>query len=381
MSTYPPIEIAKPGRAVATNGQAVEFTPEILADLAESYDPTLHEAPLVVGHPKMDDPAYGSVGLVKWDLAAQRLNALPSHVDPAFAEIVNAKHFNRVSMSVYLPDSPSNPLPGHYYLRHVGFLGAQAPAIKGLRPVSFSEADEGVVEFGDWQTFSVMRGLLGMAGRFRDWVLTRDGQDAADQIISRDDLDWLNRSVAEAEIRESMEDRVSPANYSEKPEEQPMSGTQTTAEFAERETALNAKEQQLVERQAALDRKTAELKKREVADFAEGLIKAGKVLPRDQAGLVEFMAGLPDGATLEFGEGADRKTLPSRQWLESFLMGLPNQVDFGEFDKGGSEELGAANSNKVIADRATAYKNKLSEQGVHISFAEAVDGVRANEDR
>ena len=36
-------------------------------------------------------------------------------------------------------------MPGKWYLRHVGFLGAAAPAVKGLKPVEFADDGGGVV--------------------------------------------------------------------------------------------------------------------------------------------------------------------------------------------------------------------------------------------
>ena len=40
------------------------------------------------------------------------------------------------------PDHPSNPVPNAYYLRHVGFLGAQPPAVKGLGEARFADVDQ-----------------------------------------------------------------------------------------------------------------------------------------------------------------------------------------------------------------------------------------------
>lgn len=45
-----------------------------------------------------------------------------------------------------------------YYLRHVGFLGAEPPAIKGLQPIEFSESDKAddavtlTLDFSETQT-------------------------------------------------------------------------------------------------------------------------------------------------------------------------------------------------------------------------------------
>ena len=66
------------------------------------------------------------------------LLADPAQVDPAFAELVNDGKFKKVSACFYEADAPANPKPGSLYLRHVGFLGAQPPAIKGLKSVSFA---------------------------------------------------------------------------------------------------------------------------------------------------------------------------------------------------------------------------------------------------
>ena len=54
-------------------------------------------------------------------------------VEPQFAEMVNTRRFPKRSTAFYTPDHPQNPKPGVWYLRHVAFLGAQPPAVKGLR--------------------------------------------------------------------------------------------------------------------------------------------------------------------------------------------------------------------------------------------------------
>ena len=52
-----PIEIFRAGRHTSSNGTKVTITPSDLQACAENYDPDRAAAPLVVGHPKMDDPA------------------------------------------------------------------------------------------------------------------------------------------------------------------------------------------------------------------------------------------------------------------------------------------------------------------------------------
>ena len=131
-----PLQIFRVGQHTDMTGRTIAFSASDLAATAAAYDPARYEAPLVVGHPTTDDPAYGWVAALV--LSGSCLEASPRQVDPAFAALVNEERFNRISASFFLPDVPSNPVPGVFYLRHVGFLGAAAPAVRGLKKPSFS---------------------------------------------------------------------------------------------------------------------------------------------------------------------------------------------------------------------------------------------------
>ncbi|MBS3936003.1 MAG: hypothetical protein KGZ43_07500 [Sulfuritalea sp.] len=146
-SALKPLHIFKPGRHTAMSGATLEFSASDLAASANAYDPAKFEAPLVVGHPRLDAPAYGWVRRLA--AGAAGLEAEPHQVDAAFAALVNEGRFKKISASFFLPDAPGNPAPGVFYLRHVGFLGAAAPAVKGLRSPEFSSDETGIetIEF------------------------------------------------------------------------------------------------------------------------------------------------------------------------------------------------------------------------------------------
>ncbi len=55
------IEIFRPGTHTAMSGETIGFTEAQLRASAAAYDPAKHEAPIVVGHPRHDGPAYGWV--------------------------------------------------------------------------------------------------------------------------------------------------------------------------------------------------------------------------------------------------------------------------------------------------------------------------------
>jgi hypothetical protein len=142
MANPKPLQIFRAGKHTAMSGAELAFSESDLAASAAAYDPTISEAPIVVGHPAHDAPAYGWVKSLAF--AAGGLEAQPDQVDPAFAEMVAAGRFKKISASFYPPASRNNPVPGVYYLRHVGFLGAMPPAVKGLRTPAFAESDEAV---------------------------------------------------------------------------------------------------------------------------------------------------------------------------------------------------------------------------------------------
>lgn len=141
-----PIKMLKPGTFTAMNGKSYTFTEADLEATAAAYDPILFAAPIVKGHPTDDAPAFGRIYAVEF---SSFLLGTPGKVDPAFREEVNAGRYDQVSLSLYPPDHPSNPVPGVYYPRHLGFLGAMPPAVKGLGTVSLSEAEEGFIYFAE----------------------------------------------------------------------------------------------------------------------------------------------------------------------------------------------------------------------------------------
>lgn len=70
-----------------------------------------------------------------------RMMARFCQVDPAFAEIVEAGRYKKRSASFYL--GADGQVAG---LRHVGFLGAFPPDVKGLKDVQFDDAGREVTE-------------------------------------------------------------------------------------------------------------------------------------------------------------------------------------------------------------------------------------------
>ncbi|MDP0171073.1 peptidase [Glaesserella parasuis] len=314
------IEIFKAGTRKDANGTEVTITVADLKQAVESYNVEFHEAPAVIGHPEHNRPAYAWVK--RLELEGDILKAELDQIDPEFAEMVDKGRFKKVSASFYLANSPNNPKQGSLYLRHVGFLGAMPPAVKGLRNPVFAEGEEGVVDFSDWAEASLWR-------RLRDWIIGKHGQDEADQVLP----DYLVSSIQEDAVREGMK------RIYQVPEPNPIfnepkkpKGERQMSMTPEEIAAMQAENAQLkAEKAQAEAEKVAEkleATKEDNASFCENLVTQGKLAPvaKDAAlALLNCSATMASGQVVNFNEGESIHSLTKK-----FLEAQPQIVQFGE---------------------------------------------------
>lgn len=139
------VHIFKAGTQTSAQGVTREFTAKDLKQIADSYKPDVHEAPIRIGHEDNDKvPAWGWVKDVK-----VKGDDLFAEIDfsPMAEEYIKNGLYKKVSASFYSPDSKINPEPGKWSLRHVALLGAQPPAVKGLKGFAYEEGADGVLDF------------------------------------------------------------------------------------------------------------------------------------------------------------------------------------------------------------------------------------------
>jgi hypothetical protein len=134
-------EIFKSGTHVDSKGIKHTYTDADLDIIAANYNPQHDEAPLVIGHPKSNEPAYGWVGGIK--RFGSSLFAKAKSIVPEFEQSIKDGLFKKRSIAL-------NP---DLSLRHVGFLGAVPPSVKGMQDLAFNEADQSLTieisEFND----------------------------------------------------------------------------------------------------------------------------------------------------------------------------------------------------------------------------------------
>lgn len=321
--TPPRIPFFKPGDLTAHDGRQVSFSAADLQEIVDSYDPALSRAPMVVGHPDLDKPAYGWAKALTVEDGL--LVAEGDQVEAQFAQMVNDGRFPNRSASIYLPNSPGNPKPGSHYLKHIGFLGAAPPAIPGLPAVQLAAAD-GALSF----------------------------------------------SFGTADLSPTVEPSM--------PEKNPNPAAPDPAvNFAQREAQLDARAQALQAREDKFKADQLQAERAVAVNFAQSLVTAGKLLPAEQDSIVELIMVLPgNDAPVSFSQAGATVSKPAREMFREFLGALPERVDYAEKSQGKQAQAAPVNfaapqGAQVDAARADQYAQakEIQFKNPGMSFADA----------
>lgn len=350
------IEVFRTGTMTPMTGNAINFTAADLEAVAANYDPDVSRAPVVVGHPKTDDPAFAWIDGFEYDTDKDRLFADISDIDPAFGEAVQSGSYKNVSMSFYMPTAANNPVPGNLYPKHLGFLGAAAPAVSGLKPAEFATTDETqIVTFvGEMKTF----GFSDVATIFRslrDGWIEKFGLEEADKVLPSWRIEWVD----DAEIKPEV---TTPTSFS-----QPTSTLEPTMN-PEELAALAAREKKVADGEKTLAANASKARHDGHVSFAETLITDGKLLPAQKNQVVGFLNAFPDDQEISFAEGEEKK--PVATAFMDFLKAQPKVIEFGQV-KIGDEPTGDANPLDV-ANAATAHRTEMAAKGVTVGVSESV---------
>lgn len=293
------IEIARAGTWTPMSGVPVTLTTDHFDRLATQFDPDDPEAAaLVFGHPRTEDPAFGTVEALRSD--GGRLLARFKDVPEDVKALVRSGRYRAVSPK-FSPDLSR--------LIHVGLLGAVPPAIKGLKPIKFGGATEGVtLEFAQ-------------------------GEHRMDELKKA-----LERIAAlEAEIAGF---KAAAAGSEDKARIAALEGEKKQAEAKAKAAEDKAAESE----KAFAAYKVAEAGRAREARF-EQLLDAGKVLPGDKAKVMAFAEALAAASgELEFADGSGGTVKGTKE--EAYWRDLEARPDHGllhEFaaPQGGKDKAGA----------------------------------------
>ncbi|MBX9619523.1 MAG: hypothetical protein K2X10_10280 [Hyphomicrobiales bacterium] len=360
------IEVLRSGTFTPMSGAPVTFAAADLQAIADAYDGAAAPAPAVIGHPKTDAPAWAWAKSFRYDAASDRLLAELGDIHPALAEAVADKRYKKISLSLFTPDAANNPKPGEWYPKHVGFLGAAAPAVSGLQPVAFEANPDGIVTF-EFADASALRDVAGLFRSMREWMIEKFGSDVADKALPGWTIGWVDEAA----------DRDPPEPYTGfsappiKEKTMNNSGAAQAAELAERERALD-------ERERAANHAA------NVA-FCERLAGEGRLLPALTAKVTALLDSLAPvaGSQVEvsFADDAITKTSTALELVKDILSAQPAVVSFGAVDLGKetSEVADFAMPPGATADASSAelHARGLAYQRAHpgVDYMAAIAAV------
>lgn len=272
-------------------GEKGQYSRDDLDRIAANYDPTLHHAPMVVGHPASDAPAYGWVESLR--RSGDTLEAQLGQVDGGFEDLLKQGRFKTRSVALYSDLGGRGP-----YLRHLGFLGAQPPEVKGLKSVFHDAEGQSIVEME----------FHGPAAAGEEEMMTKE-----------EFTSWFAEALEKLGLKKR---------------EEPPAKTFSEAEMKAAETAAAAKAQADAEKVFNENRQEAEAaaaRKNQVREFIEKQKPLGKWIPAfDALGLREFAESLSAEPSIEFGEEGKKQKQSQYEVFQNFLAGLPKILEFGE---------------------------------------------------
>jgi len=326
------------------SGQTIAFGESDLAATVAAYNPDLSEAPIVIGHPQTDAPAYGWVQALHG--GPDGLKATTRQINPAFAELVEQGAYKKLSAAFYAPDAPNNPVKGVYYLKHVGVLGAVPPAVKGLQAISFSEHEEGIVEFSESDLAEGQQLDAGLWRNLRDWLIEHHGLEEADKVVPTWQLDALNARARDAADEAPDNDAAIEAVKDE--QAAPPDDDEPTPAFAEGSAGYK-----LAQQNATLKAQLAKVQQQQKAvqkhathasnvAFAESLVAKG--MKPVHVNTVVNALDAACGDTLAFSEG--NNTLADN--LRQTFTALAGNVSFAE--KATRTRAANIETNPLLAD-------------------------------
>ena len=371
-----PFEIFRTGKHTSNQGATLTFSDADLSMIVAGYNAELHHAPIVVGHPKHDMPAYGWVKSL--EAKGDRLVAVPEEIDPAFSDLVKGRKFRKVSAAFYQPTSPNNPTPGHYYLRHVGFLGAAAPAVKGLKEAEFSDDDLVIefddTEFVDWRGVWAVDAATRMFRNMRDYFIETVGLEVADKVVPKFELDELTRTAADMRAEADKPALAYAEPTATKEPTMPDADAQRAADLETREQQLADREARQAEKDAAKQAELDAQKAAADAAFVDAIVNDGRLPIGLKATATALFADLGD-EVLTFSDGDEEKTTTPRDAFRSLLQSLPKPVVTQELANG-DPGVDFSDTEQVTAAIAKEIEDAKAK-GQAISPAEAAGRLRA----
>jgi len=366
------IPILRAGAFTSSSGDPAVFTQGDLQKIVDDYDPDVEEAPLVIGHPKTDDPAWGWVKSLK--RSGDWLLMQTHKVAKEFKDAVNDGRFNKRSVS----------LVGSK-LKHVGFLGAALPAVSGLGSAKLNASDDGqVIEFAvdangvDRSLYWRLKECGQLFSNLREWIISQGGENGiatADRILPKYLIEDLNQDPPDPPSYRNSYSATEPESETQLEDTMPMTEAErkelddAKAETERLKTELAAKEGEVTTLQTTLNAQTEAAWVTHRDDFCQKLIAEGKLLPANLGRAKKMLDMARSQGKGEFSQGKNADLDEVKQYFSS----SPKVISVGSSPEG-APIAGAMDAND-ISIKAQEFVASEAKAGRSITVSDAVAHV------
>jgi hypothetical protein len=380
--------IFRSGRHTSRQGLERNYPISELHQVVESYNPAVYKAPLIIDHDTRGVPdsevahksfCYGYPELLK--VVGTTLKAGFEHIAPEFLEWVDRRNLVAVSPGFYLPEDPRNPTPGLLHARHIAALGDKPPSVKNNGDLSdllveFSEEDPGLflpgfeLEFEEQEAVNLDSLLM---SAFQP-VIDRLGGLATELNHEEQPMTKTAESAAAIIKIPISGDRLATilTKGGSTAKEQQEVFTHLGVEFCEySEPEPTAQEKALAKREADLVEREAKIRQQAIADFTEPLVREGRLLAADKAGIVAVLGAVEAIQDVEYSEGDKSVSKAPGELLKNFLKRLPIQIEFSELAQAADDqgddapEFEEAPGYSVDSGRLRLHQKALAHQKKH----------------
>lgn len=375
------LEVFRAGTHTDSKGVEFKASTDDLDQIVANH--ALGSVPVVIGHPKTNGPAWAWTDGLRRE--GESLFAAFRDIHPAFDDAVALGSYRNRSVKIV------NDKKVGLRLRHVGWLGAEPPALDGLMPdaVEFSADDDGAEAF----EFSVsddvlsgfawaMDGMAELLRGLRDWVIESSDVQTADRVMPTYRIDSLVRQAQEA--RDALQ-RDRGATFSHQPPTGDQSMTITQAQLDAAVAAAEKKgrdeaSSEFSAKDAELTALRAQKKTDRIDAKVKSLLASGRLLPAKEA---EFRAVADQlieagGGTFEFAAAdGTKKDIDLFDAVHEFMSQQNPLVKLGgQIVKPGDEgKTLDVNDARAVQQAAHEFQASEKEAGRDISYIAAVEHV------
>jgi hypothetical protein len=339
------------------------YTEKDLASIAASYNPSLHEAPVVIGHPALNAPAFGWIKRAFAE--GKKLMLELGELVPEFEQAWKKGMYKKRSIAL----NPDNTI------RHIGFLGAVPPGVKGLADYAFADNGAAVIEYAETDVAYALRQAGSMFGTLRDFIIEKYDMETADRVLAPWAIDLLKTIESEPRHIQSFAE-----GDSMELQDQVHALTKQVGDLSKKNSDLEGQVAAFAEQVKAKDVEIDALKtkeknmrdadvKKDLGAFCDELVAGGKLKPADRPVVLQQLEILHAASQGTFAEG----TVTPVDAYKRQLHNAPQVISFAEI---ATQQGAAVAAGKTAGDKLVDLANKKISGDKTISFGDAFKAVQ-----